>query len=630
MISPQANVLFEVSWEICNKVGGIYTVVKSKADLINSAYKEYYLIGPYFKKNAQEVFDEKAPPEIFAKIFSELAIMGIKCHFGEWLIKGNPKAILIDVSDFAAQKNDWKTYYWDHFKIDSLNSGWTFEEPMLWSTAAGMVIEKFVDANNQKQNSAASIASSNTASAAASTHAPASVVAHTHEWLSGFALLYLKSKNVKAGKVFTTHATMLGRTICAVGRSLYEELDRLNPIEEAYKYNIQDKHLTELACAQNSDIFTTVSEITSMEAEKLLGRKADVILLNGLDMEKFPSFEELSVKHRIYREKIREFVAYYFFPYYYFDLSQTLLLFIVGRYEFKNKGIDIFIKSLGNLNRMMQKDGSKKTVIAFFWIPREVHGAKQELSENKINYSHLKEFITSNQDHLQNQILMHMLEKKAEQFEDASHFCSTNLFPDDFMLEARQLKLNFAKQGNPPIITHNLPNEHDDEIIKALVAEGLDNKPDDKVKVIFYPVYLTGVDGLIDLPYYDAIAGCHLGLFPSYYEPWGYTPLESAALGVTSLTTDLGGFGRFLLSKKQGYEGVFVLRRFGVDQNLVIKDFSKTLYDYTLFREKERVDQKIIAKRIANLADWNIFVKYYFEAHNKAIAKVFAEAKVKV
>ncbi|MBT4539997.1 hypothetical protein HOC35_00650 [Candidatus Woesearchaeota archaeon] len=600
MDSPKANVLFEVSWEICNKVGGIYTVVKSKADLINKAYENYFLIGPYVEKKAKEVFNELDPPENFAGIFNELADMGIKCHFGEWQIKGKPNAILLDVSGFSKKTNDFKKLFWDNFGIDSLNAGWTFEEPMLWSTAAGILIEKYAKQNNEGKK----------------------IVTHCHEWMAGFALLYLINKKSNVGTVFTTHATMLGRTLCAVGRELYSELNNLNPKEEAYKYNIQEKYLTEFACAQNADVFTTVSEITSMEAEKILGRKADVILLNGLDMEKFPSFEELSIKHRIYRDKIREFVAYYFFPYYSFDLSQTLLFFIVGRYEFKNKGIDIFIKALGNLNRMMQENDSKKTVIAFFWIPREVHGAKIELSENKMNFNRLKDFVNSNQEDIQHKILMHLVKSKDEKIEAADHFTSSNLFPEEFLLEARKLKLNFSKSGNPPLSTHNLPGEEHDEIINALKAEGLDNKKDDKVKVISYPVYLTGIDGLTDLPYYDALTGCHLGLFPSYYEPWGYTPLESGALGVSSLTTDLGGFGRFLVSKEKGDKGIFVLKRFGINEDKVINDFSKTLHDYTLLKEKERVEQKMISKKIANLADWNEFVKYYFEAHNKAIESV--------
>jgi len=599
MVSPKANILFEVSWEVCNKVGGIYTVVKSKAELINNAYEEYYLIGPYIDKEARESFNEKAPPEMFAKIFNELSVQGIKCRYGEWLIKGKPKAILIDVSNFVKVKNDYKKIYWDYFKIDSLNSGWTFEEPMLWSTAAGMIIEKTAEYRKDKK-----------------------IVGHFHEWMSGFGLLHLKIKKSPAGTVFTTHATMLGRTLCAVGRKLYEELETINPMEESYKYQIQDKYLTEKACAQNADIFTTVSEITSMEAEKILGRKADVLLLNGLDIEKFPSFEELSVKHRIYREKIREFIAYYFFPYYHFDLSQTLLFFIVGRYEFKNKGIDIFIKSLGKLNQEMKENKSEKTIVVFFWIPKEVHGAKLELSENKINYHRLKEFIDDSQKDIQEKILTHMVESKAEEFEEAQHFTSQQLFSEDFLLEARKLKLSFSKIGKPPVVTHNIPNEYDDEIIKALIAEGLDNREDSKVKVIFYPVYLTGVDGLIDLPYYDALVGCHFGIFPSYYEPWGYTPLETSALGVTSLTTDLGGFGRFLLSKNKGNNGVIVLRRYGMNDPAVIQQFSKVLYDYTLYHEKERVEQKIIAKEISGLADWSEFVNLYFEAHNKAVEKI--------
>lgn len=601
MVSPKADILFELSWEVCNKVGGIYTVIKSKADLVKKAYKEYYLIGPYVEKKALESMIEKKAPNYILDIFNELEQEGIICHFGEWQIKGKPSVILIDVSKYTYKINDFKKRYWELFGIDSLHSSWTFEEPMLWSTAAGILIHKLACSIKNKR-----------------------IVAHFHEWMAGFALLHLKLVNCDVGTVFTTHATMLGRTICEAGRMLYEEMGHLEPVKEAYNYGIQDKFLTEFACAKNADVFTTVSEITSIETEKLLGRKADVLLLNGLDMEKFPSFEELSVKHRIFRERIREFISYYFFPYYYFDIEQTILFFIVGRYEYKNKGIDLFVEALARLNEIMRKENSKKTVIAFFWIPREVHGAKMDLSQNKLNYDQLKHFVEENEENFKSKLIRHIMKCNVDDLSDPKRFAvQEGIFTEEFMSDARVLKLNFRRLGNPLITTHNMPDEQNDMIIKNLLARGLDNKPDDKVKVIFYPVYLSGIDGLIDLPYYDSVSGCHLGLFPSYYEPWGYTPLESAALGVPSLTTDIGGYGRFILSKGKGDEGVFVLKRVGRSEEEIISDFTQIMHRYTTFDEKKRVQQKIIAKNISNLADWNVFVNHYFEAHNLALERKY-------
>jgi len=601
MVITEEEYLFEASWEVCNKVGGIYTVITSKAALVHEIYRNYFLIGPYFEAKAREIFVEEKPPAEMQKAFSELQKEGIKCYFGRWQIKGEPKAVLIDYTGLTPYKNDLKKNYWDWFKIDSLRSAWDFEEPMIWATAAGRFIEKFSGYNENKK-----------------------IIAHFHEWLAGFALLYLKKQDTNAATVFTTHATMLGRTIAGNGEPLYDILDRIDPEKEAINRGIQDKFGVEKACALNADVFTTVSDITSIEAEKLLGKKADVLLLNGLDIEKFPTFEEISIRHRENRERIREFVSYYFFPHYYFDLEHTLFFFIVGRYEFKNKGIDVTIKALGRLNEQLKAEHSNRNIVVFFWIPRDVHGAKEELPENKANFHRIEHFIERNRNLIMDKAMMNILKCPVPDFNDMEKFNKINLFHSDFMLEAKQLKINFMKKGNPLVTTHNLPYESQDILLNSLLAIGLDNKEDDKVKVIYYPVYLTGVDGLIDLQYYDAIMGCHLGLFPSYYEPWGYTPLESAALGVPSLTTDLGGFGRFLMNKEVSRQGgIFILNRFHKTEDEVVSHFSELLYRFVELDQKGRVYQKMLAKETAGLADWKELIKNYFEAYKIALKKKF-------
>src|SRR3989344_475657 len=586
--------LFELSWEVCNKVGGIYTVITSKADLISKNHENYFLIGPYFENQAKFEFKESLPPQSFRKAFSELETEGIKCHYGNWLIKGNPKVILIDFKNFVNKKNEIKKDLWDKFKVDSLFSQWDFEEPVIWSTAAGKLIELL-----QKSKK---------------------VIIHCHEWLAGAALLYLKNKNIPS--IFTTHATMLGRALAGSGYDLYDNLENLNPDLEAKNRGVIDKHSLEKAAASNAHVFTTVSEITSMEAEKILGRKADILTLNGLDIDKFPSFEVTSIKHQRNRESMREFIAYYFFPHYYFDLKETLTFFIVGRYEFKNKGIDILIKSLGNLNRLMKEENSEKTVIVFFWIPTQVESAKYKIAKNKTNYHLLRHFIEQNSSMLTRKIIENILQCMDETCQiKEKNMEAQMLFDEDFFENIRKLKLNFTREGDPPLITHNIQNESNDPIIKSFIENGLDNKRDDKVKVIFYPVYLTGVDGLLDMEYYDCISGCHLGLFPSYYEPWGYTPLETAALGVPSLTTDFGGFGRFLMSKNKEGSGVFVLKRFNKSEENIVNEFTSILHNYTKLNQKGRVDQKLQAKEISNLADWKEFIKFYFEAYDLALER---------
>jgi glycogen synthase len=595
MKKAQADVLFETSWEVCNKVGGIYTVVKSKVELMKDNYRNYFMVGPFFSEKAKIETQQIVPPERLKKVFDKLEKEGIVCYFGKWLVKGEPNVILINFQKIQNQKNDIKKWLWEQYGIDTLNSHWDFEEPMIWSYAVGKLLQYVSEEYHNEK-----------------------IVGHFHEWLAGIALLHLKSCKSNVKTVFTTHATMLGRTLAGSGVNLYLSLDKINPEKEAFSHGVQDKFLTEKICAKNCEVFTTVSEITSMEAEKILGRKADVLLLNGLDIQKFPNFEECSIKHKECRDVIREFLSYFFFPYYTFDLDQTIIFFIVGRYEFKNKGLDIFIQALGRLNDRLKKEGSKKTVATFFWIPNGVNGIKTELLESEERYEQIKEFTNRNLNEIKTKLIRNIMIDK--------EFTKESVFNHDFLIEAKKHMLRFNKEGSPNLCTHYLFNEHDDSIVRAFNDNGLLNRKEDLVKVIDYPVYLDGNDNLLGLKYYDALQGCHLGVFPSYYEPWGYTPLESAALGVPAITTDLAGYGRFIkaIKKGKGQEkngGIFILDRLNQKYENIVQNFTDILYDYTQLYRKDRVEQKIIAKELAEYADWRILIENYVEAHNLALKK---------
>jgi glycogen(starch) synthase len=601
----QERIVFEASWEVCNKVGGIYTVVKSKASLMNNHYPNYFLIGPYFERNAETDFVEEQYPHGFGEVFDELKKEGIVCHFGRWQVKSYPRTILIEFSGLWKKKDEIKARLWDKFRVDSLYAPGDFDEPVIWSTAVGMLIERFIAKKHERNEN------------------NFSYVAQVHEWLSGACLLYLKMNGVKVATVFTTHATMLGRSIAGMGRSLYDELEYIKPDEEAKNLGVAAKHTLEKAAANAAEIFTTVSEITGIEAEHLLGRKPEVLVLNGLDIDNLPTYEEAAYRHRINREKLHNFLRFYFLPYYYFDINDTAIYFIVGRYEFKNKGIDLVIDALAKLNDRLKKEKSTRTVICFIWIPREVHGVRDEISVNKTSYLTLKDFIAEHMPDIQTNIVTNIIKTGTKGA--AAKEISSNLFDAEFIHNIKTLELNFAKKGNPPLSTHNIPNEWDDAIIKELLSKGLDNKADDPVKVIFYPIYLSGVDGLTDLAYYDAMNACHFGLFPSYYEPWGYTPLECGALAVPSLTSDLGGFGRFMLQKTTGTSGIYVLKRYKRNMDDVMNEFADTLYRFAKFNATERVQQKILAKELTNLADWKVLIENYYNAHDLAIKKVFGD-----
>jgi glycogen(starch) synthase len=590
-----ADCFFELSWEVCNKVGGIYTVITSKAAQMIKNYKEHYFtVGPYFPgRTKAEEFKEQLPPDFLKDIFEKLHKVGIKCHYGKWLIEGQPGTILIDYEGYKQKLNDIKTENWLKFGIDSLNSEYhDYDEPILWSTCCGVLLENIKQMREDKK-----------------------LAVQCHEWLAGGALLYLKARNIRIGTIFTTHATILGRTMCSNHIDLYDQLDKINPDEKAKSFGIQAKHLTEKACAQNADVFSTVSEITGIEATYFLGKKPDILLPNGLDIQAFPTFDEASVKHKALKAKVRKFLTYYFFPYYQFDMDETLYFFILGRYEFHDKGIDIFIKALGKLNEELKETYPNKTIVAFIWVPSGAKEIRPELLQNKSYFDDIAESVNDRTDEMKERIVYSLVSKKQLDYE--------LLFGKPFLLETEKKVLRFSKEGTPPPATHYLYNEQDDNILKAFKANGLNNSKGDRVKVVFYPIYLTGADQLLDLSYYEAIMACHLGVFPSYYEPWGYTPLEAGACGIASVTTDLAGFGRYVqkISDTKKKQGIYVLDRLNRSDDDVCKDLLNVFIEFTISSKQDRIENKLRAKRIADTADWALMAENYIKAHDMAVEK---------
>jgi len=591
-LQPKADFLFEISWEVCNKIGGIWTVLKSKARPTVERYGENYcLIGPYSAQNSKGEFEETEPPKEWGKAFLELKTEGIAVKFGYWIVPKNPKAILIDFSEWISRGDQIKKELWEKFKIDSFNSSFDYTEPMVWSYVAGKVIEKLLPCFSNRK-----------------------VVAQFHEWLSGAGLLYLKSQNLPVGTVFTTHATILGRTLAGNDVSLDSFSGKINSKEQAYKYGIQAKYQIEQACAVKTDVFTTVSQITGLESEIILNRFPDVLLPNGLDMSRFPSIEQISIKHKLQRDRIRDFLFWYFFPYYELDLENALIYFTIGRYELRNKGIDTFIKALGQLNKKLKQEKSKKSVVAFFWIPAQTQSIKKELIESREIYTDIKEQLESIEEDIEGNLMKSLITKskieKSDIFENE----------ESTLAEIKNKILRFKKQGNPPVCSHNLTDQND-AVLRMFNEAELLNSKEDKVKVIFYPIYLNGADGILNLTSDEAIQGSHLGVFPSIYEPWGYTPLESAALGVGSVTTDMAGFGRFCWEYIRGKKlpGIFMLERMDKNEQEVVDNLEKILFNFLKLSTNQRVENKIQARNLANMADWEILIKNYIIAHNKAV-----------
>ncbi|MCL5807832.1 MAG: DUF3417 domain-containing protein, partial [Deltaproteobacteria bacterium] len=540
MTEVHTHTLFEVSWEVCNKVGGIYTVITSKLPEATKIYGEdYFVLGPDLKTNIEF---EETDEECWNRIREGIAIKEIPCRFGRWKVPGDPKAILVS---FGKKYNKEQLLFriWEDFGVDSIAGGWDYVEPVMFSYAASEVIETIYNLCVKPRGIKA--------------------VAQFHEWMTGAGLLGLKKRVPEIGTVFTTHATILGRTLAGSGMDIYTAMDHISPQREASAHNITAKCSMETASAREADCFTTVSEITAREAKNFLGRMPDLITPNGLDMENIP---DLAADRTLALQSRNELLAaagrlvYRDLP------DDTRIMVISGRGEYHNKGIDLFLEALARLNA---ETGSNQTVIAFLFV--------------------------------------------LSGFTDLIPCLKTDARPDP---------------ANPPISTHRLQYEASDPIIRACERLGLKNFPQNRVQVIFVPAYLNGHDGFINMPYYEALAGCDLGVFPSYYEPWGYTPLESAAYAVPTVTTDQAGFGLWAQKAAAGdNSGIILLNRLGQPEAVMTDNLHAIFRNFLALNEDELRRMRTSARTIAVRANWRDFFPYYREAYDHALAVASVRAE---
>jgi glycogen synthase len=587
----QNKLLFEVSWETCNKVGGIYTVLSSKISPMQKKYnKDYFLIGPYFSDGNNHEFEHQPAPEYIKKAIDEMLSIGIQCHYGKWLIDGEPSVILIDYSTYPYNNNEIKRILWECFKIDSLGTSYyDFDTPVLWSWCVGMLLNKIESNSNSK------------------------IIAHVHEWLSGACILHLKINNSKISTIFTTHATILGRTLVDHTENLQESLKHINPEEEARKHGIIAKYQIEKQSAINADVFTTVSDITGDEAEKILGRKPDVITYNGLNIESIATLEEITNKRRISKTRILELLIELFAPAMDFDINKTTIFATFGRYEMRTKGLDILSEALGNLNKKLKEEGTKDNVICFYFIPAAASGVRNEIILSKGRLGNVKSALEEKKETVNLICLKSIIDQKKMDPEE--------LFESEPKNNLKLYVKKFKRDMPTIFCTHYMANEEHDPILYSFKNNNLLNKADDPVKVIFYPVYLTGSDHLMDLTYRQAICGIDLGIYPSLYEPWGYTPLETASLATPAITTNLSGFGRYIEKCKNCNKGVFIIDRKNTSTKEASIQLTNIMYDYLKLNANERDKLRIKARELTHNADWKVFADLYFKAHELALKK---------
>jgi len=580
--------LLEVSWEVANKVGGIYTVIKEKSPYIHQRFGDDYLvIGPFLSEKSLSEFTLLTPPAEFNDVITAVEKYGIKAHYGEWLVSSTIRGFLLDFSELQQREklNLMKYELWERYRIDSRRTGQDFDEPLAWCRAVSFFLKEF----GHKFEATVKIL-------------------HLHEWLSGSVILFEELPTFK--KIFSIHATVLGRSLAAAQINFWEHLSLINPETEAYRLGVEAKHAIEMHTAKKADYFTCVSNLLALEAEKFLGKKADAVLPNGLNFNRFPTVEEISYAHRLHKKTIQDFILYYFAPFYKVETKDSLFYFISGRHEVKNKGIDIFIRALGLLKRKLQQ--SKTNIFAFIFVPTETKEVNHLLLNNLNIYRNIEEKIDELSHEIKSRLVHFLIHKET--------ISPETLFTQEEFLEIQSVFKQARPLSEIPITTHFIdPN---DEILNLIRQENLLNKEGDRVKVIYYPTYLSHADGLLNLSYEEAISGCHLGVFPSFYEPWGYTPLETAASGVITITTDLTGFADYLKNNAafdSQSPGIHILKRKLRRETEVIEDLAEIMFKFSEQSRSERVQEKLEARRLALLCDWNKLIKHYFDLYDQIL-----------
>jgi glycogen(starch) synthase len=596
--SPDAKplpLLFEIGWEVCWQLGGIYTVLRSKAPTMIQRWGDRYcLIGPYNPQTAAVEFEEQPTEGLIRRTLDRVREKGIWCHYGRWLIAGRPHVILLDYRTRFMNLDVDKYLLWKDHGISTVAGDGEVNEVI----AFGSTVTEFFQA----------------LSAEIAPQQP--VIAHFHEWMAGVAVPRIKKLELPVATVFTTHATILGRYLASDDPEFYQHLPWINPDEQAGRYNIHPRFAIERAAAQTSTVFTTVSQVTSFEAERLLGRVPDLILPNGLNLHRFSALHEFQNLHRQYKEAIHEFVIGHFFPSYNFDLDRTVYLFTSGRYEYRNKGMDLFVESLYRLNQRLKEIPDPPTVVAFLITK----AATKHVNVGVLHSQSMFDELRKTCEQIQEQMGRRLLAESAM----GRIVPPGELMDEDDRVRMKQVIHAWRNGRQPAIVTHDLVDDANDPILQHLRHRGLLNAADDPVKVVFHPQFVSGISPLISLEYEQFVRGCHLGIFPSYYEPWGYTPMECVAMGVPAVTTDLSGFGAYVqrhIAEHQS-QGIYVLNRRQRSFDEAANELAEDLVQFLRLNRRQRVELRNRVERLGELFDWSVLGENYNEAHDLAVQRL--------
>jgi glycogen(starch) synthase len=591
------TLLVEVAWEVCNQVGGIYTVIRSKAPAMMDRWGDNYcLIGPYVHPTVDAFFEPIDDySDAFGKAVLRLRERGLEVHYGRWMISGKPKVVLFNPFQVFSYLGDIKYELWDHHGIGTP----AHHDLMNQVVAFGHLIKEYLLELANPEVSG-----------------DVNLVTHIHEWMAATCIPGIRRATDRVKIVFTTHATLLGRYLAMNDEEFYQHLPFYDWAAEAKKFNVEAETQIERAAAHGSHIFSTVSSVTGMECEKLLGRKPDVIVPNGLNMNRFVAPHEIQNLHQEFKDEINRFIMGHFFHHTPFNLDKTLYFFTSGRFEYKNKGFDITLEALARLNYKMQRANMDTTVVMFFITKGEVQSINPDVLQSRALLEEISETAEAIQHQLGTRLFNSVIENESTQLPNLNDFID-----EYWRLRLRRNLQIWRHQGLPSVVTHNLVNDASDPILQFLRASQLINKPEDRVKIVYHPAFINSANPLFGIEYPEFVRGCHLGVFPSYYEPWGYTPLEAMASGVPAVTSNLAGFGDYSLKHIPNPElhGLYVVNRRDLNFQDAAEQLSEQLFRFVTSSRRERIEQRYRVEEAALRFDWNSLTEHYDRAHNMAI-----------
>lgn len=588
---PAQPLLFEIAWEVCWQLGGIYTVLRTKAAVTKDHWGDRYcLIGPYNPSTAAIEFEERPAEGPISEVLDKLRDEGMPCHYGDWLVPGRPRVILLDYRARYSCLDVDKYLMWKDHGISTVASDGEVNEVIAFGFA---VTEFFRHLTHILPGQR--------------------ILAHFHEWMGGVAVPRIAHLRFPVTTVFTTHATLLGRYLASDDPDFYEHLPSVDPDAAAAHYNIYPRFAIERAAAHAATAFTTVSEVTAVETSKLLGRLPDAILPNGLNIQRFTALHEFQNLHRNFKERIHEFVMGHFFPSYTFDLDNTIYLFTSGRYEYRNKGMDFFIEALARLNGRLKSAPLKPTIVAFIITRAATRNINVGALQSHSMFEELKKSC-ANIEHDMGRVLFAAA---------ASGRLPTynELLTESSVVRLKREIHAWRSSRQPVIVTHDLVDDANDPILQHLRHRGLLNASDDPVKIVFHPDFVTATSPLLNLDYEQFVRGCHMGIFPSYYEPWGYTPMECVALGIPAVTSDLSGFGAYVRKQipDSAQHGLLVVNRGHCDFDQSVNSLVDYLYDFTQLNRRQRIELRNRVEGLSQNFDWHALIHHYNEAHELAL-----------